>query len=382
MHFVNKNTGKLININPKFAGVVAELLRHPGYRLANDADFKETDHPRDKDGKFTSGGGSAKSLTEKSSGIRESLKSSGVKARTRVAPGGGEVQVIAPTYESRFSKEEQKKILETAKENGFTFARGVEIDPNEYLEDKIQFNFYPGSEKKEEPAKEKTQASVGRLSKRTHEQGQHLKGKLLQTDINRLQPGQRQEFVDMYEKAAAAKDSFDEKNAKIAKEVGGTAAIVPLKGSTRAVDKILGDYDGDPSQIKDLLRTTIEIKDLSEVDNVLAKLGENYSIEEKGFRNLLKEGTDSLGGSGYRDMKMNVKIDGVMAEVQVNFPQMLKAKEKMHGHYEEISEILRSASKTKGIMTKEDNERIAQLNQEMKDVYDAAWAEIISAKSS
>ena len=103
MHFVNKNTGKLININPKFAGVCAELLRHPGYRLANDADFKESDHPRDPSGKFTSGGGSGKSLTEKSSEIRESLKSSGVKARTRVAPGGGEVQVIAPTYESRFS---------------------------------------------------------------------------------------------------------------------------------------------------------------------------------------------------------------------------------------------------------------------------------------
>lgn len=303
MHFVNVNTGRLININPKFAGVVAELLRHPGYRLANDADFKESDHPRGPDGKFTSGAGGA-----------------------AAAPAEPAAAPAAPAEA-------------------------------------------PKGEKK---------ASVGRLSRRTPEQGQHLKGKLLQTDINRLPAGTRQELVDIYDKAAASKDEFDAKNIAIAKEVGGKAAIVPLKGSTRAVDKIIGDYDGDPSQIKDLLRTTIEIEDPSEVDNVLAKLGENYQIEEKGFRNLLKEGTDSLGGSGYRDMKMNVKINGVYAEVQVNFPEMLKAKEQMHGHYEQISEILRSASKTKGIMSKEDNDRIASLNQEMKDVYDSAWESILS----
>lgn len=350
MHFVNKNTGKLININPKFAGVCAELLRHPGYRLANDADFKESDHPRDKSGKFTSGGGSSSGATE--------------KALSKYTSGGG-------------NEKDGKKLLSEL----------VETTSGSNLESALVYNNFAtektaGKLAQELTGKAEPKASVGRLSKRTHEQGQHLKGKLLQTDINRLQPGQRQEFVDLYEKAAAVKDTFDSKNEAIAKEVGGKAAIVPLKGSTRAVDKIIGDYDGDPSQIKDLLRTTIEIKDLSEVDNVLAKLGESYSIEEKGFRNLLKEGTDSLGGSGYRDMKMNVKIDGVYAEIQVNFPQMLEAKEKMHGHYEQISEILRSASKTKGIMSKEDNDKIASLNQEMKDVYDAAWESIIASKAS
>ena len=63
----------------------------------------------------------------------------------------------------------------------------------------------------------------------------------------------------MYENAARNKDHFDKINKEIAESVGGKSAVVPLKGSARAVEKTLADYDGDPSKIKDLLRTTIEI---------------------------------------------------------------------------------------------------------------------------
>lgn len=146
MHFVNKHTGKLININPKFAGVVAELLRHPGYRLANDADFKENEHPRDPSGKFTSGGGSAKATEMTTAQLRNKGHEA---AQNRDYKQAAEMYREAiknyPTHNegSQLAKEDLKKLEGLA-------------------------NRYEGMAKESEP-KAEPKASVGRLSKKSGE---------------------------------------------------------------------------------------------------------------------------------------------------------------------------------------------------------------------
>jgi hypothetical protein len=55
MLFVNKKTNNLVIVNDD--SMIKDYLTNPNFRVARDADFKETDHPRDEGGKFTSGGG-------------------------------------------------------------------------------------------------------------------------------------------------------------------------------------------------------------------------------------------------------------------------------------------------------------------------------------
>jgi hypothetical protein len=153
MKFKNLKTNIFINA----VGFLAQdLIKDKDYRLAVDADFNESDHIRDKDGKFVSGSGNSKNsetsekskstnkLTLKAESIRNEIKAAGIKARIRVAPGGGQVQVISPSFETKFKESELKIILKTMEKNGFTNVQGIPIDVERQsqLIGKEQFNFY------------------------------------------------------------------------------------------------------------------------------------------------------------------------------------------------------------------------------------------------
>lgn len=79
--------------------------------------------------------------TQTAAHIRSRIKHAGIKARVRVAPGGGVVQVIAPTAEARFSDDDQRTIRFIAKCNRMTWVRGLEIDI-EQMTNPAEFNFY------------------------------------------------------------------------------------------------------------------------------------------------------------------------------------------------------------------------------------------------
>jgi len=229
---------------------------------------------------------------------------------------------------------------------------------------------------------EKPQAPTAQAKKpeapKANRAKEHLAGKLQQADVERLPKDKQKIFTEMYEKAAANKDHFDKTNSQIAKDLGGRAAIVPLKGSQRAVDKITKSYGNDPTQIKDLLRTTIEIKSLKDVDSAISKLKAEYGTPVK-LRNLLDPKVDSLGGSGYRDVNMVVEVNGSYAEVQINLPAMMEAKEKAHGYYEEVRIILEDAAQAGKQLNVYEEAKVNNLNAKMKALYDAAWESITKA---
>jgi len=84
----------------------------------------------------------AESLTDKASNFRTLLKQKQIRVRVRVAPGGGQVQVIAPSYAEPFTDEQKKIINQIAIDLGYTGVRGQPIrvaggDPH-------QLNFWPG----------------------------------------------------------------------------------------------------------------------------------------------------------------------------------------------------------------------------------------------
>jgi hypothetical protein len=73
--------------------------------------------------------------------IRGRIKAAGIKARVRIAPGGGSLQVFVPTFGATFTEEEQRTIRLIAKINRLTWVRGLEIDI-EQMTNPQNFNFY------------------------------------------------------------------------------------------------------------------------------------------------------------------------------------------------------------------------------------------------
>ncbi|MDA7949797.1 MAG: hypothetical protein MPJ78_20310, partial [Hyphomicrobiaceae bacterium] len=123
----------------------------------------------------------------------------------------------------------------------------------------------------------------------------------------------------MYAVAPAAKAEIDGLAGGIASRFGGHVATVPLKSRASAMRKILSDYGGDASQIRDLARNTIVVS-TGQIDNVAAELA------GIGARVKVIDGSaDVLGYSGVNaTFRTNA---GIFGEIQVNSPAMIYAKE-------------------------------------------------------
>lgn len=174
----------------------------------------------------------------------------------------------------------------------------------------------------------------------------------------------------MYIEAATCKPAFDSAIAEIATRFGGEARLVPLKGRARAEAKILTDYVGDPARIKDLLRATIIAPDLDRAHQILAAIEQRFAVLAKGRRNLLNPAVEPK--DGYRDAKMNVDLDGHVAEIQVSIPEMLAAKKQAHHLYEERQALFRAKSPEEPFSPEQEDRNRTLLNK-MRAIYSAAW---------
>jgi hypothetical protein len=128
-----------------------------------------------------------------------------------------------------------------------------------------------------------------------------------------------------YKTAPAAKQEIDTLADKIAAEFNGHVAKAPLKSPERALEKIVGDYGGDASRIKDLARNTIVVPAGKEQSALDALLRARPDIDPKTVK-ILDAAKDPLGYSG-----INVTVPtqaGIHAEIQINSPEMIYAKER------------------------------------------------------
>lgn len=191
----------------------------------------------------------------------------------------------------------------------------------------------------------------------------------------RLPDEARAPMQEMYIKAAQEKPAFDATVRSIADEIGGTAKLADLKSAERSVDKVIGDYAGDPTKIKDLVRATIVAETAEAAQRAVENIFKKFDVLPGSQRNLLHP--DANPADGYRDAKFNVMINGHVAEVQVNLPDMLKAKKQVHPIYEERSKLDREYAGK--VMPAKVQKRVDALNAKMKAVYDTAWADFTSA---
>ena len=82
-------------------------------------------------------------IKEKTAHIRKLLKLRGIRARVRMCPTGGSIQVITPEYGVKFSSEEIWTIARIAKDNGLTKAQRTPIciDLETQLTEANQFSY-------------------------------------------------------------------------------------------------------------------------------------------------------------------------------------------------------------------------------------------------
>lgn len=130
---------------------------------------------------------------------------------------------------------------------------------------------------------------------------------------------------EMYAKAPEAEAEITALANSIADDLGGAVTPGPLKGRERALQKIQNDYAddvhpfGDPTRLKDMVRNTI-IVDADAYPQAVARL------EAAGARvKRIDASTDPLGYSGSNSNLTTQS--GLVAEIQVNTPEMIYAKE-------------------------------------------------------
>lgn len=199
---------------------------------------------------------------------------------------------------------------------------------------------------------------------------------LRKSDLKKLPENQRNTLIGMYDKALETKPQFDAIGQEIASQINGEYMVAPIKKSDRLIDKTLSDYNGDVTKVKDLIRSTIVVDTPEQATQVLDLIRQRFSLRPEGFRNLLDQSVDAP--LGYRDAKMNVEINGMIAEIQVNYRDMVKAKDKLHPLYEELSKIERTIiNRPDMLATSKELARIKTLKAEQKAGYDDAFSEAI-----
>lgn len=208
-----------------------------------------------------------------------------------------------------------------------------------------------------------------------------MRPKLDDEHIATLEPTAQSTLHNMYADAAREKGGFDSALGGIASEVGGKLVAADLKGTERATSKIKSDYAGDPTQVKDLLRATIEVHSAEAAQRAVAGIFEKFEVMPGGRRNLLDP--TKAAPDGYRDAKFNVRINGHVAEVQVNMPSMLRAKKEAHDLYKEREAVTRAArDRGEHILSSETAAKVEDLNARMRSIYEPAWTEATSPRNS
>lgn len=179
----------------------------------------------------------------------------------------------------------------------------------------------------------------------------------------------RVELRTLYRNAEHALPEFGERLRALARKLDLAHPLVaPLKGVGRAAEKVMADYGGDASKLKDLVRGTVVVDHPDQVEHVLESLRAAFGdVTVK--RNTLAGAADA---SGYRDALAYVQVDGHQAEVQINVPEMIKAKEGPgHALYEKARAI--DARAQGGKLSPEDMREVERLLEEQRAVYGAAW---------
>jgi hypothetical protein len=188
-------------------------------------------------------------------------------------------------------------------------------------------------------------------------------------------PALRDGILARYSEAERALPLYDKALRAVGAALGDRAReviVAPIKVPSRATEKILVDYQGDARRIKDLVRGTVVISDIGAARDTIKALRKHFG-NLLDLRNALDPDSPPVSPDGYRDMKLNVLVDGHLSEVQISVPEMMAAKQEAHPLYARVEEINRAADKEGRDLTPQEAREKFELQARQKALYDSAW---------
>lgn len=161
---------------------------------------------------------------------------------------------------------------------------------------------------------------------------------------------------------------------------GPVVLIGPLKGAARSEEKVKSVYDGDWSQLTDIVRASVAVDSMDEIHDVMRHLRKS-GLKLAGKPNdRFAEPTEA----GYRDLNLRVEYpNGHVGELQIHLKPILQAKDEGHKYYEETRSISAKAkAEGRTTMTPEEQKAVDSANAKMRALYDKAWAQATGKTAS
>lgn len=158
----------------------------------------------------------------------------------------------------------------------------------------------------------------------------------------------------LIKRAGDVKADYDQKIIDIRQRTKAIGQMIaPLKKIGRSVEKLVNEEKFDINGMKDILRSTIVVESYADAQQVLDEIEKEFKLLRKPKNRTGEIDMTWSGGAlpaedrqvygGYADVMVNVVMpNGVIAEIQINVPQMLAAKE---GQGHKLYEAQREAPK-------------------------------------
>lgn len=153
---------------------------------------------------------------------------------------------------------------------------------------------------------------------------------------------------------------------------GPVIMIGPMKEQERSSAKVEADFGGDWSRLGDIVRSSIALDTMDDLENTLKKL------KESGLK-LARKPKDRFANptpGGYRDLMLNVEYpNGHIGELQLHLKPILEAKKEGHKIYDKVRTIEGKAKmEGRDTLTDEEQKIIEDANKEAQALYAKAWA--------
>ncbi|HEX2316175.1 MAG TPA: hypothetical protein VHJ17_20705 [Thermomonospora sp.] len=150
------------------------------------------------------------------------------------------------------------------------------------------------------------------------------------------------------------------------REAGGDPHLRPgEKDRVRALDKIFGDYQGDPSRLSDLLGAKIQF---STVDGLYRALGDIQQIAARHGVEIVsvKDRMQNPQASGYRDVQMTVRMpNGHIGELRLHLRSIDDVASYEHALYEVRRDLPMTAADQNRPLTPEEAALDRAINQQV-----------------
>lgn len=191
----------------------------------------------------------------------------------------------------------------------------------------------------------------------------------------------RQSMRARYEAAERAKPIYDQALTDIASALGLEAPMLaPIKGIARAVEKTMGDNEGDATRLNDIVRGTLVVTSPEQAAAAVRAVKDRFGDVVVKGDGLSSRDAPERNAAGYRDINIVAKVDGVPVEIQVNVPRMLEAKEAAHPLYERWRAIDAKVRREGRKATPDEAEEMRLLTERQREIYAAAWTDVLGGK--